>query len=128
LPTCAARPKWASGLPATFVGVLDRFYRTATEALVGHDAIIDKLIGDQVMALFISLHTHAVSQPTSPSKSSFCTAASDSMCFGMRRTRLPSPELVLIILPLQAGPAVRTDSLVDRRRFVLAVRFRISCL
>jgi adenylate cyclase len=33
--------------------VLNGFYRTATEVLVAHDAIIDKLIGDEVMALFI---------------------------------------------------------------------------
>lgn len=46
--------KMAEGLrPAAFAEVLDRFYRTATEVLVGHDAIIDKLIGDEVMALFI---------------------------------------------------------------------------
>jgi adenylate cyclase len=32
---------------------LDRFYRDATEILIRHDTIIDKLIGDAVMALFI---------------------------------------------------------------------------
>jgi adenylate cyclase len=32
---------------------LNQFYRAATEVLLGHDAIIDKLIGDEVMALFI---------------------------------------------------------------------------
>ncbi|HYA35796.1 MAG TPA: adenylate/guanylate cyclase domain-containing protein [Candidatus Binataceae bacterium] len=36
-----------------FATVLNRFYRVATEALIRHDAIIDKLIGDEVMALFI---------------------------------------------------------------------------
>src|SRR5215469_6638779 len=39
--------------PAAFAGALDRFYRAATEVLVRHDAIVDKLIGDEVMALFI---------------------------------------------------------------------------
>ena len=33
--------------------LLNRFYKAATEVLVRHDAIIDKLIGDEVMALFI---------------------------------------------------------------------------
>lgn len=36
-----------------FASELNRFYRTATEVLVRHDAIIDKLIGDAVMALFL---------------------------------------------------------------------------
>jgi adenylate cyclase len=38
---------------AAFADLLNRFYRTATRVLVNHDAIIDKLVGDQVMALFI---------------------------------------------------------------------------
>ena len=33
--------------------LLNRFYRAATDGLLAHDAIIDKLIGDEVMALFI---------------------------------------------------------------------------
>jgi len=39
--------------PAEYASVLNRFYATATESLIDHDAIIDKLIGDEVMALFI---------------------------------------------------------------------------
>jgi adenylate cyclase len=39
--------------PAEFAALLGRFYHVATEALTRHDAIIDKLIGDEVMALFI---------------------------------------------------------------------------
>ena len=39
--------------PKAYATLLNRFYRTATEVLVQHDAIIDKLIGDEVMALFI---------------------------------------------------------------------------
>jgi len=39
--------------PAAFAAMLNRFYRAATEALIRYDAIIDKLIGDEVMALFI---------------------------------------------------------------------------
>jgi hypothetical protein len=35
-----------------FAALLNRFYRTATAVLVAHDALIDKLIGDEVMALF----------------------------------------------------------------------------
>ena len=36
-----------------FAGVMNRFYKVATDVLVRHDAVIDKLIGDEVMALFI---------------------------------------------------------------------------
>lgn len=40
--------------PSAYASVLNRFYRAATEVLIQYDAIIDKLIGDEVMALFIS--------------------------------------------------------------------------
>ena len=39
--------------PTTFAEGLNRFYVTATELLIDHDAIIDKLIGDEVMAIFV---------------------------------------------------------------------------
>ncbi len=39
--------------PARYAALLNWFYRVATGVLVRHDAIIDKLIGDEVMALFI---------------------------------------------------------------------------
>jgi class 3 adenylate cyclase len=39
--------------PAAYAGVLNRFYAAATDALLRHDAIIDKLIGDEVMAIFV---------------------------------------------------------------------------
>jgi len=38
---------------APFADLLNHFYRIATEVLIRHDAIIDKLIGDEVMALFL---------------------------------------------------------------------------
>jgi adenylate cyclase len=39
--------------PAAFAGLMNRFYATATDALLRHDAVIDKLIGDEVMAIFV---------------------------------------------------------------------------
>lgn len=39
--------------PTNYAALLNWFYRVATGVLVRHDAIIDKLIGDEVMALFI---------------------------------------------------------------------------
>ncbi len=39
--------------PSEFAARLNDFYATATDVLVHHDALIDKLIGDEIMALFI---------------------------------------------------------------------------
>lgn len=36
-----------------FAALLNRFYATATKTLLRHDAVIDKLIGDEVMAFFV---------------------------------------------------------------------------
>jgi adenylate cyclase len=36
-----------------FADTLNRFYHVATEVLISHDAMIDKMVGDEVMALFI---------------------------------------------------------------------------
>jgi adenylate cyclase len=36
-----------------FAALLNRFYITATQTLLRHDAVIDKLIGDEVMAFFV---------------------------------------------------------------------------
>jgi adenylate cyclase len=38
---------------AAYAALLNRFYGIATGVLLSHDALIDKLIGDEVMALFI---------------------------------------------------------------------------
>lgn len=39
--------------PAGFAELMNRFYKAANSVLVAHDAVIDKLIGDEVMALFL---------------------------------------------------------------------------
>ena len=36
-----------------FAERLNRFYKTATHVLIHHDGLVDKLIGDEVMALFL---------------------------------------------------------------------------
>ncbi len=38
---------------ADFAALLNRFYAAATRTLLRHDAVIDKLIGDEVMAIFV---------------------------------------------------------------------------
>jgi len=42
-----------NGVPADFAALLNRFYVAATQTLLRHDAIIDKLIGDEIMAFFV---------------------------------------------------------------------------
>jgi adenylate cyclase len=39
--------------PAAFAAALNRFYAAATDTLIAHDAVVDKLIGDEVMAFFV---------------------------------------------------------------------------
>jgi adenylate cyclase len=39
--------------PAAYRGLMAGFFRTATQILVDHDAIVDKFVGDEVVALFI---------------------------------------------------------------------------
>jgi adenylate cyclase len=39
--------------PRATAALMNRFYEMATDVLTRHDAIIDKLVGDEVMALFI---------------------------------------------------------------------------
>ena len=44
--------------PLEFRNTMDRFFAVATEVLVAHDAIVDKFVGDEVMAIFIPLFTN----------------------------------------------------------------------
>jgi adenylate cyclase len=39
--------------PSELATLLNRFYKVATDALVRHDGVIDKLVGDEVMGIFM---------------------------------------------------------------------------
>jgi adenylate cyclase len=43
---------------AEFRALMDRFYAAAAAALVSHDAIVDKFVGDEVIGIFIPALTH----------------------------------------------------------------------
>jgi adenylate cyclase len=43
--------------PIDFRNTMDRFFEVATQVLVDHDAIVDKFVGDEVMAIFIPVLT-----------------------------------------------------------------------
>jgi adenylate cyclase len=45
--------------PAAFRRLMERFYETAVEALVRHDAIVDKFVGDEVIGIFVPALTDA---------------------------------------------------------------------
>lgn len=50
--------RMAEGMtPASFGQLMNRFYRTATEVLIGTDAVIDKLVGDEVIGLYLPIFT-----------------------------------------------------------------------
>jgi adenylate cyclase len=38
--------------PTEFYAFLHRFYRLASDAIVGHDGLVDKIVGDEVIGLF----------------------------------------------------------------------------
>ena len=43
--------------PADFRRLMDRFYQTAFDVLIAHDAFVDKFVGDEVIAIFIPVMT-----------------------------------------------------------------------
>ncbi len=81
---------------AAFAAMLNRFYETATHALLAHQAMIDKMVGDEVMALFIP-------GPTGPGyRSAAVLSAVDlirDMGYGKGEPWLP------IGIGVRAGPA-----------------------
>ena len=48
--------------PADFHTFLDRFYRLASDSIVAHDGIVDKVVGDEVIGLFFG----GISEPHHP--------------------------------------------------------------
>jgi adenylate cyclase len=43
--------------PNEYRALLDRFYATATEILVDHEAVVDKFVGDEVVGIFVPAFT-----------------------------------------------------------------------
>jgi adenylate cyclase len=39
--------------PAEFRALMHRFFETATQVLIEHDAVVDKFVGDEIVAIFI---------------------------------------------------------------------------
>lgn len=50
--------RMAEGMtPASFGELMNRFYKAATDVLIRTDAVIDKLVGDEVIGLYLPLFT-----------------------------------------------------------------------
>ena len=65
------------GAAADFASLLNRFYIAATQTLLRHDAVIDKLIGDEVMAFFVrGISGPQYRQPGGPGRRSNCSKRS----------------------------------------------------
>ena len=82
--------------PAAFAELLNRFYRVAIEVLAPHRAVIDKMIGDEVMAFFVAFGSDNY-------KMSAVKAASELMrCFP---EVMPEEEVPRLGIGLNAGLA-----------------------
>lgn len=46
--------------PAEYRRLMDRFYETAFDVLIAHDAFVDKFVGDEVIGIFIPALTEAL--------------------------------------------------------------------
>lgn len=75
--------------------LLNSFYHAATETLIAHDAIIDKLIGDEVMALFLP----------GIAGESYRARAVDAACDLRRAIGTGENALLPIGIGVHAGPA-----------------------
>ena len=82
--------------PTAFAGSLNAFYRAATQALVPHRAIIDKFMGDAVIALFIPFSGSTYRQN--------CVLAAVDMMRGFEATASGNGRITLG-MGLHAGPA-----------------------
>ena len=94
------RGSTATGHGATatqFAGLMNRFYAKAAQVLIAHDALIDKLLGDEVMALFV----RGIAGPEYRQRA--CEAA-----VGLLETVAPGTDLggeISIGVSVHSGPA-----------------------
>jgi len=82
--------------PSAFAEILNRFYRVAIEVLAPHRAIIDKMIGDEVMAFFTAMGSNT-----------YRAAAVEAAVDLMERFPevLPEEDIPRLGIGVHAGPA-----------------------
>jgi adenylate cyclase len=81
--------------PSEFYAFLDHFYRLAADAIVAHDGVVDKIVGDEVIGLFFG----GISGPNHAAAA--IAAAVDLAALAARANATPSG-------PIRAGTAVHT--------------------
>src|SRR5215207_9383374 len=81
--------------PADFHGFLDRFYRLASDSIVAHDGIVDKVVGDEVIGLFFG----GISGPRHP-------AAAIAAAFDLAEWTAQASTAASVSIPV--GTAVHT--------------------
>jgi adenylate cyclase len=81
--------------PSEFHEFLDQFYRLASDAVLAHDGLVDKVVGDEIVALFFG----GISGPDHPAAA--VAAAVDLADRAARRDATPSG-------PIPVGTAVHT--------------------
>ncbi len=81
--------------PGDFHAFLDRFYRLASDSIVAHDGIVDKVVGDEVIGLFFG-------GISGPDHAALAVAAAIDLAEGAAR---PSTTAAISI---PAGTAVHT--------------------
>jgi adenylate cyclase len=72
--------------PSEFTRLMNRFYAAATRALIARDAIVDKFVGDEVVALFIPAMT-------GPNHARAAISAAEEVLAAVRRASLGETEL-----------------------------------
>jgi adenylate cyclase len=81
--------------PTAFHDFLDHFYRLASDAIVAHDGIVDKIVGDEVIGLFFG-------GISGPNHGAAAVAAALDLAEGAARSNATPSG------PIRAGTAVHT--------------------
>jgi class 3 adenylate cyclase len=84
--------------PADFHTFLDRFYRLASDSIVAHDGIVDKIVGDEVIGLFFG-------GISGPNHAAVAVAAAIDLAQGAARATTTSPMSIPVGTAVHTGEA-----------------------
>ena len=84
--------------PIDFHAFLDRFYRLASDSIVAHDGIVDKVVGDEVIGLFFG-------GISGPHHAAVAVAAAIDLAEGAARASTTSPMSIPVGTAVHTGEA-----------------------
>jgi adenylate cyclase len=84
--------------PADFHTFLDRFYRLASDSIVAHDGIVDKIVGDEVIG-------HFFGGISGPNHAAVAVAAAIDLAQGAARATTTSPMSIPVGTAVHTGEA-----------------------